>query len=253
MNNTKILPLIALFFNLSLLTSCTTQLKNRDVTQFYSGMGLEKYFLSEIPSWANFSPAGRCFRSKNLQYLDIGALMKSFNMTYVDALQVQASFNEEYLNIKKDPNVRLTFKDLEILYFKASQKVAGKIKFFEAPDFSVIHLISVDEILGDKTLVREKKLKAFLQSSVHDNGFPILISSCLTKSEIEEKFPGQSLKILSAELFSSYNELGEATPGINLNLNSFFKPNQKIIYYSQLKVDSLQLNDISGNYKFTTY
>ena len=236
--------------------SCSTQLKNRDVTQYYSGMGLEKYFLSEIPSWANFGMEGKCFRSKNLQYLDIGALMKSFNMNYADALQVQASFNEEYLFLKKDPNVRLTFKDLEILYFKASQKVAGKIKFFEAPEFHTIHLISVDDILSQNaptSELRVKKLKSFLQSDIHNNGFPVLISTCLTKLEIEEKFPGQSWKILSAELFSSFNELGEAVPGIYLNLNHFFKANQKIIYFSQQKTETSKINDIIGNYKINNY
>ncbi|NOT80869.1 MAG: hypothetical protein HOP07_17935 [Bacteriovoracaceae bacterium] len=238
-------------FVLSLITSCSTQLKNRDVTQYYSGMGLEKYFLSEIPTWANFSSVGNCFRSKSIQYLDIGALMKSFNLSFIDALQIQATFNEDYLGVKKDPNAKMTFKDLEIIYFKASQKVTGKINFFDAPDFKTIHLIWIDEILADKTLEKEKKLKSFLQSDVHNNGFPILVSACLTKSEIAEKFPGQSFKILSAELFSSYDNTGSAIPGLKLDLGTLFKANQNIIFYTQ---KSPRFNDdIRGNYKPLAY
>ncbi len=236
---------------LFLISSCSSQLKTRDASQFYSGMGLEKYFLSEIPAWANFSSQGSCFRTKNLQYLDIGALMKSFNLSFADALQIQGTFNEEYLVLKKDPNARITFKDLEIIYFKASQKVSGKIKFFEAPDFKTIHLISVDEILSDKSQTKLNKLKKFLQSDIHNDGYPILVSACLTKSEIEEKFPGQSLKILSAELYSNFNERGETVPGLNLNLPALFKSQQKIIFYSQQ--ETLPSNEILGNYKSAIY
>ena len=246
---TKII--LSLLFILILTTSCSTQLKSRDVTQYYSGMGLEKYFLSEIPAWANFSSVGNCFRSKSIQYLDIGALMKSFNLSFVDALQIQATFNEDYLEVKKDSNLKITFKDLEIIYFKANQKVTGKINFFDAPDFKTIHLIWLDEVLADKTLEKEKKLKNFLQSDVHNNGFPILVSACLTKSEITEKFPGLSAKILSAELFSSFDNLGSVIPGLRLDLGSLFKANQSIIFYTQ---KSPRFNDdIRGNYKPLAY
>jgi len=249
MKKTNVIAILFLmiFFN----CACTSQLKNRDTSQFYSGMGLEKYFLSEIPSWANFSSQGRCFRTKSLQYLDIGALMKSFNLSYEDSLQIQATFNEEYLTLKKDLSLRLTFKDLEIIYFKASQKVSSKIKFFDTPDFKTVHLISVDDILSDKTQTRLNKLKKFLQSDVHNDGYPVLISSCMTKTEIEAIFPGQSLKILSAELFSSFNEEGEKVPGFNLSLSAFFKSHQKIKFYSQQ--ESLPSNEILGNYKSVIY
>jgi hypothetical protein len=215
------------------ITGCASKgLRPRSVDQYYVATGIEKYFLSDIPAWANFSQSAGCFRSSNIRYFDVQALMKSYSLKYSDALQIQGSFNEEYLAIKKqNNNSQINLKDEESLFFKASEKVNSKIVFFDPPTFKQVHLIWLDEALVGKK--EEDRLRNFLNSSVHDNGMPILISACLTKDEIEKKFPGLTTKIISAELFSIYDEKGEKKPSLHINVNEFFAPWQKIIFYSQ--------------------
>lgn len=242
----KIFPLALITF---ILAACTSGMKPRNVEQYYASTGVEKYFLSDIPEWANFSQSAGCFRTKGIRYFDIDALMKSYSLNYANATQIQATFNEEYLAVKKQPNVTLTLKDEEVLFFKASEKVNSKIIFFEAPAFRQIHLIWLDEALKGKK--QEEKLKNFLQSSVHDNGVPVLISACLTIQEIEAKFEGSAVKVISAEMFSIYDEKGEKQPNLHINLGAFFKPEQKLVFYTQEVKKNVE--DIRGNYKVSNY
>lgn len=234
---------------LVLLGSCSSNLKPRDVAQYYTSTGVEKYFLSDLPDWANYSVSAGCYRTSGIRYFNIDALMKSYSLKYSEAIQIQASFNEEYLVLKKQPGVTVGLKEEEVVFFRASEKVNSKINFFEAPTFKQIHLIWLDEALKGKK--QEDKLKAFLQSSVQDNGFPVLISACLTKSEIEAKFPNTAVKAISAEMFSIYDGNGVRQPSIHIQLEGFFKPEQKLIFYSQESKKSL--DNIKGNYKVSNY
>jgi hypothetical protein len=239
------------FFLILILTlsSCSTGIKSRTVDQYYTSTGVEKYFLSDIPEWANFSQSAGCFRTKGIRYFDLNALMKSYSLKYSEALQLQATFNEEYLVLKKQPNVTLSLKDEEVLFFRASDKVNNKINFFDAPDFKQIHLIWVDEALKGKK--EEDKLKQFMQSPVHNTGVPILISACLTRPEIEAKFPNMAIKTISAEMFSIYDESGEKNPSLHIDLKAFFKTEQKIIFYTQEPKRTVE--DIKGSYKLSNY
>ncbi len=242
----KILPLTLIAF---LIAACSSGLKPRNVDQYYTSTGVEKYFLSDIPEWANFSQSAGCFRTKGIRYFDINAMMKSYSLSYANATQVQASFNEEYLVAKKQPNVTLTLKDEEVLFFKASEKVNSKITFFEAPAFKQIHLIWLDEALKGKK--QEDKLKNFLQSSTQDTGVPVLVSACLTKQEIEAKFPDLAVKVISAEMFSIFDDQGEKQPSLHINLGAFFKADQRLIFYTQEAKKNVE--DIRGNYKVANY
>lgn len=170
-------------------------------------------------------------------------------MNYGDAVQIQATFNEEYLVLKKQPGVTVGLKEEELVFFRASDKVNSKIKFFEAPTFKQVHLIWLDEALKGKK--QEDKLRAFLQSPTQDSGFPVLISACLTKSEIEAKFPDMAIKAISAEMFSIYDGNGVKQPSIHIQLGAFFKPEQRLIFYSQESKKSL--DNIKGNYKVANY
>ena len=241
---------IILILGLIFFVACSSKnLKPRDVDQYYTSTGVQKYFLSDIPEWANFSQSAGCFRTKGIRYFDIEALMKSFSLKYNEALQLQGSYNEEFLVMKKNPKITLSLKDEEILFFKASDKVNSKIVFFDPPTFKEIHLIWLDEaLLGKK---QEDKLRAFLQSPVHNTGVPILVSACLTKEEAEAKFPDMAVKIISAELFSIYDTSGMKQPSLHVNVNSFFQDGQKLIFYKQdSKKDAAE---IRGTFKTSNY
>ena len=232
-----------------LVGSCTSGLKPRNVDEYYVSNGVEKYFLTDLPDWANYSVSAECHRTTAIRYFNIDALMKSFALSYSDAIQLQATFNDEYLDLKKDPDATLGVKEEELIFFKASDKIKNKIVFFDAPTFKQIHLIWLDEMINGKK--QEDKLKKFLESSVQDNGFPVLISACLTKNEIEAKFPNVAIKAISAEMFSVYDSHGERQPSLHASLAAFFKPEQKLIFYSQKAIKPL--DNIKGNYKMSNY
>jgi hypothetical protein len=240
--------------SLVLLSSCAftnrTGLKSRTVEDYYVSTGVEKYFLTDIPNWANFDQKASCFRTTNIRYFDINALMKSYALTYEKALQVQAAYNEEFLEYKKQDIKRsITLKEEELLFYKVSEKVTSKIIFFDPPTFKRVNLIWLDEVVGDAK--KEKKLKNLLNSAAMETGVPVLVSFCLTRNEVENKYPDFSHKMITAELFSIYNNLGEKTPGFKIDIDQFFKPEQKIYFYSQKKV--VPTDEIHGTYKLLNY
>ncbi len=244
----RIVYLVLIFVSV-LFVSCSNGLKPRVVDQYYASTGVEAYFLTDLPEWANYSSTAECFRERRIRYFNIDALMKSFSLTYSEAIQVQATFNEEYLVMKKKTEASIGLKDEELIFFKANDKIKNKINFFDAPTFKQIHLVWLDEVLIGKK--QEDKLKKFLDSSIHDNGFPVLVSACLTKSEIEAKFPDVAVKAISAEMFSVYDSSGVRLPSIHTQIGAFFKPEQKLIFYSQGTKTSL--DNIKGNYKVSNY
>ncbi len=237
-----------------ILSSCADVavqgMKPRTVEDYYTPTGVEKYFLTDIPTWANFDQFAKCYRTSTIRYFDIDALMKSYGLTYNKALQVQASFNEEYAEFKsKDLNHNITLKDEELLFHKVSEKVSSKIIFFDPPTFMRINLVWLDEVLGDSK--KEKKLKNFLNSKVMDEGTPVLVSLCLTRSEVEKRFPDINTKMITAELFSVFDSSGNKTPGFKIELDQFFSSTQKIYFYSQ--ATGTISENIKGLYKILNY
>lgn len=248
----KIFRCLLLSIVIMTIAACSAApgLKPRTVEEYYLSTGVEKYFLPEIPDWINFSEDAGCFRTKGLKYFDIDALMKSYALSFFEAIQLQALFNEDFLNAKST-QVRqaLTLKEEENLFFKASERVGSKIFFTDLPDFKRIHLIWLDNVLGDKN--SEGRLKRFLASEAHNDGVPVLVSACRTKKEIESALPEAHYKIISAELFSVYNQQGQRVPNMHLDLGVFFKADQKLFFYTQ--GNKIQIDAVKGNYKTLNY
>jgi hypothetical protein len=226
--------LTVIFFIICSVCSCAQDrnMKSRTLEDYYTPTGVEKYFLSDIPNWANFDQKAGCFRETNIRYFDINALMKSYALTYNQALQVQASFNEEFNRFKKLDSTRETnLKEEELLFYKVSEKISSKILFFDPPIFKRINLIWLDEVVGDKK--KERKLEVLLKSSDMELGVPVLVSFCMTRSEVEKKFPNLNTKMITAELFTVYDSLGRTMPGFKFDLEQFFNPDQKLFIYVQ--------------------
>jgi hypothetical protein len=225
-------------------------MQSRTVEDYYNPTGVEKYFLTDIPHWANFDQKASCFRTENIRYFDINALMKSYGLTYSKALQVQGLFNEEYSLFKQsEGNHKSTLKQEELLFYKVSEKVSNKILFFDPPIYKRINLVMLDEVVGDAE--KESKLNNFLKSKIMDEGVPVLISFCLTRAEVEKRFPDLNSKMITAELFSVFDHSGVLTPRFQIELNQLFLPGQKLYFYSQKKV--LIDNELKGLYKINNY
>ncbi|RPJ69528.1 MAG: hypothetical protein EHM20_16330 [Alphaproteobacteria bacterium] len=226
-------------------------MKPRTVEDYYVSTGVVKYFLSDIPAWASFNQKAGCFRNKNIRYFNIEALMKSYGLSYNQALQLQASFNEglsEFI-AGLDQGRSQTLKEEELLFYKVSEKISSKIIFFDPPVFERVNFVWLDEVLGDEK--KEKKLKDFLNSSTMDLGVPVLVSFCMTRDEVEKKFPDLNTKMITAELFSIYDSKGKATPGFKFEVDQFFKPEQKLYFYTQKNL--VPSDEFQGTFKALNY
>lgn len=234
-----------------ILASCSGQnFQSRSVENYYQSAGVEKYFLSDIPSWANFSEKAGCFRNYSIRFFDLDQLMKNFSLDYSKAIQIQGTFNDDYNRLYTQYKGRaIPLSDEQLLFFKASEKVNGKIQFFEAPTFKRIHLIWIDSMLKSKD--EEKRIRDFLKSPTNDEGVPVLVSMCLSKKEIEEKFPDFNHKIISSELMSIYNADGKRTPSLHFLFDNFFTSNQVIYFYSREKIQNN--NEFIGALKFVNF
>ncbi len=244
--------LVYAFMTVLFIFGCANNknMKSRTVEDYYASTGVEKYFLADIPSWANFDQKAGCFRNTGIRYFNIEALMKSYALTYNQALQLQGTFNEELLQIKILDKAHIqTLKEEELLFYKSSEKVANKIIFFDPPNFKRINFVWLDEVLGDEK--KEKKLKSFLNSPTMDLGVPVLVSFCMTRDEVEKKFPDINTKMITAELFSIYDSKGKTTPGFKFELDQFFTPDQKLYFYSQK--NSVPSDEFLGTFKILNY
>jgi hypothetical protein len=231
---------------LFLLSACANQsIKQHSIEDYYQSSGVEKYFLSSLPLWANFSTVSSCFRSEQVQYFDLNALMKSYSINYAMAIQVQGTFNEEYLKLIKLRGNIVPFSEMQLLFFRASDRVNSKILFFDSPTFRRIHLIWIDNI-------ETQKVKKFLKSSIHDKGIPVLLSFCSTKNEIEEKFNESNYKIISAEMFSTFDFTGVKSPVLGIWLDQFFAKNQELILYSP-QSNIQEIKELKGKYQIINY
>ncbi|MFA6238344.1 MAG: hypothetical protein WC635_13505 [Bacteriovorax sp.] len=233
--------------------SCAVnKMQPRTMEDYYAQTGIEKYFLQEIPSWANFDQNAGCFRRTGIRYFNIDALMKSYALSYEQSIQVQASFNEEYLRFKKSDKLKtLTVKEEELLFYKVSEKVSSKLYFFDPPQFQKINLVWLDEVLGDEKKI--KRLKNLLKSPAMDVAQPVLVSFCMTRDEVEKVFPDLNTKMITAELFSIYTSQGAMTPGFVLELEQFFKPNQQLMFYSQKKFAPDEFIELKRTLKLINY
>jgi hypothetical protein len=232
-----------MFLCLFLLAGCSSEsVKPRVIENYFQSAGVEKYFLSALPEWANFSSTAGCYRQQLIRYFDLNALMKSYSIDYATAIQIQASYNDEYARIEK--KTVIPFSEEQLLFFRASDKVNSKIVFFDPPTYKRVHLIWVD-------LVDDHKIKNFLKSDIHDKGIPVLVSFCMSKSELETRFSDSNYNMISAEMFSVFDPSGAKIPSFSLFLNQIFKENQELIFYSPVK--NHEIKELRGKYQIINY
>ena len=79
-------------------------LERRRLDSYFQSTGTTRYFLTDLPNWANFSTSGKCFRTPTIRFLDLQKLRESFSLSYEQAVQFQILFNKLYLDRKEETN-----------------------------------------------------------------------------------------------------------------------------------------------------
>ncbi len=202
------------------LSACSTE-RPKDIENYFQSAGTEKYILSDLPDWANFSETGVCKRNSAIKFFDIDLLMKNYAIDFKKAISIQASFNEEYNNIvEKNPKKPIPLNDEQLLFFKAFEKNNAGISYFSPPQFKKINLVSIDSISkGENEILN---LKKFLNSKIFDLAPAVLISYCYTKKEIESIFNERTYPVISIELLSIFKTDGSRGTKFSLPLETFF-------------------------------
>ena len=67
-----------------------------DLDQVYIGAGMEKYYLADLPGWANFSSSGKCQRSEPIRFINFESMYKSYSFTYEELIQFQFMLNKKF-------------------------------------------------------------------------------------------------------------------------------------------------------------
>jgi len=170
---------------------------------------LENYFLSNLPSWANFSTSGKCLRNEMIYFLNIPKMRENFNLSYTDALQIQFLFNKKISLLRKGKNEHRS----------------------SLADENIIHLVWIDPFIKNEQELL--KLKNFLALPEGQQGQPIFISLCLTAQEMNDfisknGFDDIDIRIIPTEIFSVFNGNNEHSYHFTLDVKQFFNKKQQL-------------------------
>lgn len=200
---TLLLLTLATIFVSSCATT-NTNLENRDLEQLYQGAGTERYFLPDLPVWANFSSSSSCKRDEITRYLNFSSIRDSYALSYAQILHFQQMLNRRFLSFTQSSDRPLYLKDEAFIFYNVYEQVAGGGRDLLIPQFQTVSLIWLDPLLADLDRVSQ-----VLESPDVLKGHPVLVSSCLNSFILErltEKFGWDKygVKLIGQEMFSPY-------------------------------------------------
>jgi hypothetical protein len=256
----KILSLIFLFTFVLTGSSCTStsgkykkNLERRNLDEYFIGSGVVRYFLPDLPDWANYSQTASCKRQESIRYLHFNRLKKSFAMNYNSSVQLQYMFNREYKKLTDLHKVKyLPLKDEEKLFYDISDKINANIYPFRIPKFKRLHMIWIDPFLRMRD--GNSELKKIMSKSSMSKGHPIFVSMCLNSNEIlsmitKNKLSG-NIRIIPHEMFSAFSVDGVMNTSLQLNFSEII-PKDKSIYLFLPKKETPK--EFIGKFKIKRY
>lgn len=232
----KNLVILSLLFS-GFLSSCATdneEIFKQDLDQVYIGSGIEKFYLSDLPKWSNFSSSGDCQRIEPIRYLNFNDMYKSYSFDYEQLIQFQYMLNKKFYSYKQSTGRDSVFlKDESYIMHNVHQQIVGGGRDFIAPKFNRINLVWIDHTLKSDDAL--KKLKALMYSAEMEKGHPVFVSMCLSSIELEtfiqkngyEKF---GVKGISQSMFSPYNDKFEINHKFGLHFDKLL-PNKDLYFY----------------------
>jgi hypothetical protein len=224
-----------------------------DLADIYMGSGVERYFLTSLPAWANYSTSASCLRTVNKNYFNMETLRGSYALNYAQSIQFQYMYNRESKNIKESSNQIIPFKDKEQLFYSVSDRIQSGITHFSPPTFNKVNVIWVDKYLNGKRPIEE--LRTIVQSDKFSKGYPVFVSLChdyentqkfITKNKLQE-----NIKIISFEFLTPYSKKGNRIYYSGLEISELFKKDQELNIY--ISNDEVVPFEITGKYNVIKY
>ncbi len=222
---------------LVLLFSCGTGEVRRslDTATPYRSAGVEQFFLTELPSWANFSASGQCLKTNSFHYLDFSKLMSVYQLKYAQMIELQAQYNERLEDYFRSTAVRFLKPTEETSFFSNTlEQVRGGVRHFKLPPVTEVEVIWLEGFLQQKKV---EELKVLASKNRFDEKLPILLSTCHSRQSlnlwlIENGLEQVGFYLLSAEWLNPFGSDGTLKPGLRLEISELIGKEIKVHYFS---------------------
>lgn len=198
----------------------------------YQTSGLEQYFLPELPTWANHSASGQCFKKHSFQYLDFTKLASVYQLKYADLIELQAQYNDRLESYFRSTAMRFVKPVEEAAFFSNTlENVRGGVKTFKIPEgVNKVDVIWLDRYIS---LNQVNEIHKMNQMGKFDERLPILFTSCFSKQDlnqwlIENNLDQVGFYTLSAEWLSPYGNDLTLKPGLHLELKKLLREKTQI-------------------------
>ena len=226
---------------LTLISSCSSGLSRQNTDDSsYQTSGVEQFFLPELPNWANASPAGRCFKSSSLHYLDFAKLNASYKLDYVQMLELQAQFNQKLEDYFRSSAQRFLRPVEEASFFSNTlEQVRGGIRQFKIPQTPEVEIVWLEGYLQKNSAAELKRLSG---KGRFENKLPVLYSSCHTKQSLGQWVTEHGLEevgfyLLSSEYLSAYSSQSKLAAGLHVEVTKLFNPETKLSYFPEQPIE----------------
>ncbi|MCO4754235.1 MAG: hypothetical protein KC478_07120 [Bacteriovoracaceae bacterium] len=230
----KLLLLTTFTFLMAACANKKTSIEGRDLEQVYQGAGVERYFLPDLPTWANFSPSSECKRESPIKYVNFKTMKASYSMDYQDLVHLQHMLNKRFESFRSESDQPLYLKDEAFIFYNVYEQVAGGSKDFVIPKFDRISLVWLDPYLEDL-----EQVDKILKGKELAKGHPIVVSGCLNTLALEKLSDGRDwdrfgVKHIGAEMFTPFKSDLELGTDYSLDFSKFL-PNKALYLFAPRK------------------
>lgn len=225
------------FFLLLILISCSNgEIREVNDDAPYRTSGLEQFFLPELPTWANNSASGQCFKKHSYQYLDFSKLGSVYQLKYPELVELQAQYNERLEAYFRSTTVRFLKPVEEAAFFSNTlENVRGGVKHFKLPPLAnEVDIIWLDRYISSGLTSELKKMN---ELGRFDDRPAILFASCFSKQDlsqwlIENNLDQVGFYSLTAEWLTPYGSDLTMKAGLQLEVKKLLNENVKVKFIS---------------------
>lgn len=217
---------------LLIIISCGSgDLKQNTDDMAYQTSGVEQYFLTELPHWANGSLEGQCMKASSFTYLDFPKLAKSYELSYVQMTELQAQYNHRLESYFRSTSVRFLKPVEQASFFSNSlEQVRSGTRQLKLPQVKDIDVIWLE---GFIQAGKQDEIKKMADAGRFDERLPIIYSSCLSHQGLNQWLSEHNLEqvgfyLLSAEWLNPYGSDLGLKPGLSLELKKIISPDIKV-------------------------
>jgi len=217
------------------LVGCSSSPEKKEVSEAYYSSGVEKFFLPEIPTWANFSTYGHCYKSDSILYLDFSKIKVEHGLNYKQMIELQALYHHKRMNYFEEVDKKFLKPVEELAFFANSlEQVKAKDGLIKSYDSKKINIIWLESFLKNHEV---NQLTSLIEEDRFIEFPTILFSSCRSRTNLENFLDSydvdhESLILLGPEMLTSFNAEGEKKPALEVNLNQLFGDDTKFELFS---------------------